>query len=131
MKVPKLTWQPFTNLSIAKTLPTVTSICPAKDILLSIITPKSLIESTRSRMIPPNMYKNSIGWRSLENVIDLHWPRTTSLFRINKNKTWKYYSIEHIVVILREETGLVWPYQIGLKDQNWGFNVPSRSSLFW
>jgi hypothetical protein len=52
----------FTNPSIAKALPTVTSICPCpvKDNLLSIITPKSLIASTRSRMIPPNIYENSI-----------------------------------------------------------------------
>jgi hypothetical protein len=51
----------FTNPSIAKALPTVTSISPVKDTLLSIITPKSLIESTRTKMIPHNMYKNSIG----------------------------------------------------------------------
>jgi hypothetical protein len=51
----------FTNPSIARTLPTVTSIYRGKYTLLSIFTHKSLIESTRSRIIPPNMYENSIG----------------------------------------------------------------------
>jgi hypothetical protein len=43
IRVPKLTRQPLHN-----PLSTVTSIYPEKDILLSIITPKSLVESTRS-----------------------------------------------------------------------------------
>jgi hypothetical protein len=57
-------------------------------------------------MISPNMYENSIGWRSLENVIDLHLPtfnsnalashHSTSLFKSlwifkqsRKPRTWR------------------------------------------
>jgi hypothetical protein len=62
IKVPKLTRQ---------TLPT---------------TSKRLIESTRSRIIPLNMYENSIRWRSLENEIDLH------LLTLNSNAFASHHS---------------------------------------
>jgi hypothetical protein len=54
IRAPKLTRQPFHKPKNCQS----PSICLVKDTLLSIITPKSLIESTRTRMIPHNMYKN-------------------------------------------------------------------------
>jgi hypothetical protein len=40
--------------------------------LLSNTTPRSVIESTRSRVEEPIAYKNRVGLKDLVNVMDLH-----------------------------------------------------------